>query len=57
MLRKTKKKRRAVPAGISEHDAKVLNKVKRRAYFLDVGLFNFCGIKFGWGSAIGLIPE
>ncbi|KAI1908450.1 hypothetical protein LOZ53_004224 [Ophidiomyces ophidiicola] len=52
----TKKRRRAAPEGISEHDVKVLTKVKRRAYRLDLALCNFCGIKFGWGSVIGLVP-
>lgn len=53
---KTKRRRKALPVGISEHDGKVLTKVKRRAYRLDMGLFNCCGIKFGWGSVIGLVP-
>ncbi len=53
---KTKKRRKALPAGISEHDGKVLTKVKRRAYRLDMSLFNCCGIRFGWGSVIGIIP-
>ncbi|OAA46586.1 PH domain-containing protein [Beauveria brongniartii RCEF 3172] len=53
---KFKKVRKALPPGLSEHDGKVLTKVKRRAYRLDCALFTFLGIKFGWGSAIGLIP-
>jgi len=53
---KVKKRRKALPLGISEHDGKVLTKVKRRAYRLDMGLFSCCGIKFGWGSLIGIIP-
>jgi len=53
---KTKKVRKALPAGISEHDGKVLTKVKRRAYRLDMSLFNCCGIRFGWSSVIGIIP-
>ncbi|KAI9783840.1 MAG: hypothetical protein M1835_003724 [Candelina submexicana] len=54
--RKTKKRPKALPPGISEHDARVLTKVKRRAYKLDNSLFNFCGIRFGWSSVIGLVP-
>lgn len=54
--KKTKKRRKALPAGISEHDGKVLTKVKRRAYRLDMSLFNCCGIRFGWSSVIGIIP-
>jgi hypothetical protein len=54
--KKTKKARKAIPPGLSKNDAKVLNKVKRRAYRLDLCLFNFCGIRFGWGSVIGLFP-
>jgi len=53
---KTKKRRKALPMGISEHDAKVLTKVKRRAYHLDMSLFNCCGIRFGWSSVIGIVP-
>jgi len=53
---KMKKRRKALPAGISEHDGKVLTKVKRRAYRLDMSLFNCCGIRFGWSSVIGIIP-
>ncbi|KAI9718372.1 MAG: hypothetical protein M1812_004093 [Candelaria pacifica] len=54
--KKTKKRRKALPPGISEHDGKVLTKVKRRAYRLDNSLFNCCGIRFGWSSVIGLVP-
>lgn len=54
--KKGKKRRKAMPAGLSDHDAKVLTKVKRRAYRLDMSLFNCCGIRFGWSSVIGIIP-
>ncbi|PYH43865.1 DUF4112 domain-containing protein [Aspergillus saccharolyticus JOP 1030-1] len=54
--KKTQKRRKAIPPGLSEHDQKVLTQVKRRAYRLDYSLFNLCGIRFGWGSVIGLIP-
>ena len=53
---KMKRVRKALPPGISDHDAKVLTKVKRRAYRLDQSLFTCCGIKFGWSSVIGFIP-
>lgn len=48
--------KQALPAGISDHDGKVLTKVKRRAHWLDMGLLNCCGIKFGWSSVIAIIP-
>jgi len=54
--KKGKKLPKAIPPGISENDAKVLTKVKRRAYRLDMCLFSFLGIRFGWGSVIGLVP-
>jgi hypothetical protein len=54
--KKGKKLPKAIPPGISAHDAKVLTKVKRRAYRLDMSLFNFLGVQFGWGSLIGIIP-
>ncbi|KAJ5328379.1 Protein of unknown function DUF4112 [Penicillium brevicompactum] len=54
--KKTQKRRKAIPPGLSDNDSKVLTKVKRRAYQLDYALFNLCGIQFGWGSVIGLVP-
>ncbi|KAI9796079.1 MAG: hypothetical protein M1833_006501 [Piccolia ochrophora] len=53
---KTTRRRKANPPGLSEKDGKVLTKAKRRAYRLDMGLFSFLGVRFGWGSVIGLIP-
>lgn len=53
---KTKKRPKALPPGISEHDGRVLTKVKRRAYRLDMSLFSCFGIRFGWSSVIGIIP-
>jgi hypothetical protein len=53
---KVKKRKKALPPGISDNDGKVLTKVKRRAYRLDLALFSCCGIRFGWGSVLGLIP-
>ncbi|GIJ86174.1 hypothetical protein Asppvi_005056 [Aspergillus pseudoviridinutans] len=54
--KKTKRRRKAIPPGLSENDQRVLTRVKRRAYRLDYCLFNLCGIRFGWGSVIALIP-
>jgi hypothetical protein len=53
---KIKKRKKALPPGITDNDAKVLTKVKRRAYRLDLCLFSCFGIRFGWGSVIGLVP-
>lgn len=53
---KTKKVKRALPPGLSDHDAQILTKVKRRAYKLDLSLFSIAGIRFGWSSVIGLVP-
>ncbi|KAI1378222.1 hypothetical protein F4677DRAFT_412501 [Hypoxylon crocopeplum] len=53
---KSKKVRKALPPGLSEHDAMVLTKVKRRAYRLDMNFGSFMGLKLGWGSVIGLVP-
>ncbi|CAM1502830.1 Fc.00g076060.m01.CDS01 [Cosmosporella sp. VM-42] len=53
---KLKKRKKALPPGISQHDGQILTKVKRRAYRLDMALFSLCGIRFGWGSVIGLVP-
>lgn len=53
---KVKKRKRAIPPEFSAHDGAVLKKVRRRAYRLDMSLFNCCGIRFGWSSVIGIIP-
>ncbi|KAJ5690198.1 hypothetical protein N7462_004590 [Penicillium macrosclerotiorum] len=54
--KKSQKRRKAIPPGLSDNDGKILTQVKRRAYRLDYCLFNLCGIRFGWGSVIGLVP-
>ncbi|KAL8689518.1 MAG: hypothetical protein Q9218_004829 [Villophora microphyllina] len=51
----TKHKRKDVPDGISQADAKVLLAVRRRAYRLDNSI-SLCGMRFGVSSVIGLIP-
>ncbi|KAF9875636.1 PH domain-containing protein [Colletotrichum karsti] len=53
---RVKKRRKALPPGISAKDGEILTKVKRRAYRLDMSLFSLCGVRFGWGSVIGLVP-
>ncbi|KYK54566.1 PH domain-containing protein [Drechmeria coniospora] len=53
---KVKKRKKALPPGISEHDGQVLTKVKRRAYRLDLSLCSFLGVRFGWSSVIGIVP-
>jgi len=51
-----KKRKKALPPGLSEEDQAVLVKVKRRAHRLDMALGSFCGFKIGWSSVIGIIP-
>jgi len=53
---KFKKVKKQVPDYIPEHDAVILAKMRSRAYKLDMCLFNFLGIRFGWSSVIGLLP-
>ncbi|KAK3628755.1 hypothetical protein LTR56_018341 [Elasticomyces elasticus] len=53
---KMKKVRKQIPAYIPEADALILATCKRRAYRLDMCLFNLFGIRFGWEAVIGLIP-
>ncbi|THY34692.1 hypothetical protein D6D00_00048 [Aureobasidium pullulans] len=53
---KQKKVKKTVPAYIPEHDADVLAKMRRRAYRLDMSLFEFLGTRFGWSSIIGIVP-
>ena len=56
MYKTTKKRRRALPPGLTPQEEKVLTKAKRRAYRIDLSLGNFLGTRFGWGAVIGLIP-
>jgi integrase len=56
LYKTTKKRRRALPPGLTAEEEKILIKAKRRAYRIDLSLGNFCGMRFGWGSVIGLIP-
>jgi hypothetical protein len=51
-----KKVKKQIPAYIPEHDALILASVKKSAYRLDMCLFNFLGIRFGWEAVIGLVP-
>ncbi|KAK4505659.1 hypothetical protein PRZ48_003624 [Zasmidium cellare] len=53
---KLKKVKKQIPAYIPEHDANVLASVRKSAYRLDMCLFSFLGIRFGWEAVIGLIP-
>lgn len=50
------KRKRKIPDGLSHHDAKILKKVRSRAYCLDLSLSCCCGCKLGWAGVIGLIP-
>ncbi|BGP35824.1 hypothetical protein JCM10296v2_007676 [Rhodotorula toruloides] len=42
-----KKRKRAIPAGLSKRDERILRSVRRRAHYLDKG-FSLCGFRFGW---------
>jgi hypothetical protein len=53
---KTKTRKRGFPEGLTNNDLKILKKVRKRAYRLDMSLFNCCGIRFGWSSVIGFLP-
>jgi len=52
---KVKRRKRALPEGLSQRDTKILKSVNRRAYHLDRGL-NVGGIRFGWTFIIGIVP-
>ena len=53
---KFKQVKKQIPAYIPEHDAAILASVRKRAYRLDMCLFNFLGIRFGWEAVIGIVP-
>ncbi|POY72239.1 hypothetical protein BMF94_4745 [Rhodotorula taiwanensis] len=50
-----RQRKRAMPAGLSKRDERVLRSVRRRAHYLDKG-FSICGFRFGWTAILGLIP-
>jgi len=52
---KKKRRKRALPPGLSSRDAMILKSVQRRAHYLDKG-FSVCGMRFGWTFIIGIIP-
>ena len=56
MYKGSKKRRRALPPGLTPEEEKVLTKAKRRAYRIDLSLGSFLGTRFGWGAVIGLVP-
>ena len=51
-----KKHRKQIPDYIPAHDAEILAKVRKWAYRLDVKM-SFLGMRFGWATVIGSIPE
>lgn len=53
---KLKKVKKQIPDFIPEGDAHRLARAKSLAYRLDMSLFNFAGIRFGWSSVVGIIP-
>ena len=53
---KYKKVKKTIPAYILDHDAHILASVRKSAYRLDMCLFNFLGIRFGWEAVIGIVP-
>ncbi|KAG6816639.1 hypothetical protein H0H87_004385 [Tephrocybe sp. NHM501043] len=52
---KKKRRKRAIPPGLSARDEKILKSVQKRAHYLDKG-FSILGFRFGWTFFIGLIP-
>lgn len=52
-----KKFKKQIPSYIPEHDAQIPAACRKRAYHLDCALFTLFGVRFGWSSVIGLIPE
>lgn len=52
---KQKRRKRALPPGLTRKEAKLLKKIKKRAHYLDKG-FSICGLRFGWTFFIGIVP-
>jgi len=53
---KSKKVKKRMPPGLTPEEEALLKKTKKSAWRLDMGLFNFMGIRFGWGAVVGIIP-
>jgi len=54
--KRSRRKKKALPPGLTKEEGEILTKVKRRAHRIDMSLGSFLGIRFGWGSVIGIIP-
>lgn len=54
--RKSRRRKKALPPGITNEEGEILTKVKRRAWRLDMSLGEWFGVRFGWGSVIGIVP-
>jgi len=54
--KKSKRRKKALPPGLTEEEGEILTKVKRRAYRLDMSWGSLFGVRFGWGSVIGIVP-
>ncbi|EPQ30928.1 uncharacterized protein PFL1_01826 [Pseudozyma flocculosa PF-1] len=52
---KQKRRKRALPPGLTKKQARTLKKIKRRAHHLDKG-FTICGFRFGWTAIVGIVP-
>lgn len=55
VTKKKMKRPRQIPEGLSHNDERVLKRVMRRAYHLDM-LFNVFGYKVGWSGIVGVVP-
>ncbi|KAF3908394.1 hypothetical protein ABW21_db0200370 [Orbilia brochopaga] len=54
--RRSRRRKKALPPGLTDEEGETLTKVKRRAYRLDMSFGSFLGVRFGWGSIIGIVP-
>jgi len=50
-----KRRKRAIPPGLSKRDARILKSIKKRARRLDAGI-NLCGFRVGWTFLFGAVP-
>ncbi|BFZ59502.1 hypothetical protein YB2330_000513 [Saitoella coloradoensis] len=52
-----KRKRKGIPPGLNDRDAKILKKVRRKSYRLDRSISCICcSFRFGWSAIIGFVP-
>lgn len=54
---KLKRTKKPIPPYLSEHDAQILKKARKRAYKYECSLIDKGGVRIGMSTIVGLVPE